>query len=112
MARDQSDFDRPEKDDLGSNDGPQPGPDGVLDSSRAGAKGEADELPLRRVDRTLLEALVCPVRRTTLLYDAEHQELISPAADLAYPIEDGVPILVPQFARPLTDADRTRHRIR
>ena len=55
------------------------------------------------VDRKLLEMLVCPLTKTTLEYDAERQELISRAAKLAYPIRDGVPIMLPDEARPLKD---------
>ena len=54
-----------------------------------------------RADPRLLEMLVCPVTRATLSYDAERQELISRAAKLAYPIRDGVPIMLPDEARPL-----------
>ena len=55
----------------------------------------------RKVDPRLLEILVCPVTRATLSYDAARQELISRAAKLAYPIRDGVPIMLPEEARPL-----------
>jgi uncharacterized protein YbaR (Trm112 family) len=55
----------------------------------------------RTVDPKLLEILVCPVTKTTLEYDAERQELISPAARLAYPIRDGIPILLEEEARRL-----------
>ena len=58
---------------------------------------------VRRVDPRLLEILVCPVTRSTLSYDAERQELISRAAKLAYPIRDGVPIMLPEEARDLSD---------
>ena len=54
------------------------------------------------VDPKLLEILVCPVTKTTLRYDAEKAELISDAAKLAYPIRDGVPIMIPAEARKLT----------
>jgi hypothetical protein len=54
-----------------------------------------------RIDPKLLEILVCPVTKTTLHYDAEAQELISRAAKLAYPIRDGIPIMLPDEARPL-----------
>ncbi len=56
-----------------------------------------------RVDPRLLEILVCPVTRSTLSYDSQRQELISRAAKLAYPIRDGVPIMLPEEARPLED---------
>jgi uncharacterized protein YbaR (Trm112 family) len=55
------------------------------------------------VDPKLLEILVCPLTRTTLEYDAERQELVSRAAKLAYPIRDGIPIMLPDEARPLEE---------
>lgn len=57
----------------------------------------------RTVDPKLLEILVCPVTKTTLEYDRERQELISPAAKLAFPIRDGIPILLEEEARRLED---------
>jgi len=57
----------------------------------------------RKVDPKLLEILVCPVTKTHLEYDAEKQELISKAAGLAYPIRDGIPIMLPDEARELKD---------
>jgi uncharacterized protein YbaR (Trm112 family) len=53
------------------------------------------------IDPKLLEILVCPLTKTTLEYDAERQELVSRAAKLAYPIRDGIPIMLPDEARPL-----------
>lgn len=53
------------------------------------------------VDKKLLEILVCPVTKTTLEYDKDAQELISRAAHLAYPIRDGIPIMLPDEARKL-----------
>ena len=53
------------------------------------------------VDPRLLEILVCPVTKATLEYDAARQELISRAAKLAYPIRDGIPIMLPEEARQL-----------
>ncbi|MGE0734591.1 MAG: Trm112 family protein [Alphaproteobacteria bacterium] len=53
------------------------------------------------VDPKLLEILVCPVTHQPLRYDAAKQELISDAAHLAYPIRDGIPIMLPEEARPL-----------
>ena len=50
-------------------------------------------------DRRMLEALVCPVTNAVLTYDAERQELISKAAGLAYPIRDGIPIMLAEEAR-------------
>ena len=52
-------------------------------------------------DEALLEMLVCPVTRTPLRYDAEAHELVSEAAKLAYPIRGGIPIMLPEEARPL-----------
>lgn len=56
-----------------------------------------------RVDPKLLELLVCPLTKETLEYDAARQELISRRAKLAYPIRDGIPIMLPEEARQLTD---------
>jgi len=53
------------------------------------------------VDPRLLEVLVCPVTRGRLTWDRERQELVSPGAKLAYPIRDGVPIMLPEEARKL-----------
>jgi uncharacterized protein len=55
--------------------------------------------PSESVDPKLLEILVCPLTKCPLEYDAEHQELISRAAKLAYPIRDGIPIMLPEEAR-------------
>jgi uncharacterized protein YbaR (Trm112 family) len=52
-------------------------------------------------DRRMLEALVCPETRAPLAYDAEAQELISRAAHLAYPIRNGIPIMLVDEARKL-----------
>lgn len=57
------------------------------------------------VDPKLLEILVCPATKQPLRYDADAQELISPAARLAYPIREGVPILLEDEARPLETAE-------
>lgn len=55
------------------------------------------------VDPKLLEILVCPVTKTALHYDRNAQELVSKAAGLAFPIRDGVPIMLVDEARPLED---------
>jgi uncharacterized protein len=55
------------------------------------------------IDPKLLEILVCPVTKTVLEYDRERQELISRAARLAYPIRDGIPIMLAEEARPLEE---------
>ena len=59
----------------------------------------------RKVDPRLLELLVCPLTKTRLVYDADKQELVSRAAGLAYPIRDGIPIMLSEEARALTDDD-------
>ena len=57
-------------------------------------------------DPKLLEILVCPLTKTTLIYDRDKQELISRAAGLAYPIRGGVPIMLAGEARTLNDDER------
>ena len=57
------------------------------------------EAPL--FDRRMLEALVCPVTQSALGYDAERQELVSKAAHMAFPIRDGIPIMLVSEARAL-----------
>jgi uncharacterized protein len=57
------------------------------------------ERPEGTVDPKLLEILVCPITKAPLEYDAARQELISRAAKLAYPIRDGIPIMLPEEAR-------------
>ena len=59
--------------------------------------------PTPKVDPRLLEVLVCPVTHGPLDYDREAGELISRSARLAYPIRDGVPVMLPEEARELTD---------
>lgn len=59
----------------------------------------------REVDPALLEILVCPVTRGALHYDRAAQELISRSARLAYPIRDGVPIMLESEARELSDSE-------
>ncbi len=56
-----------------------------------------------RIDPKLLELLVCPLTKGPLDYDAAAQELISRQAKLAYPIRDGIPIMLPEEARVLPD---------
>ena len=64
-----------------------------------------DDIPVEatRIDPKLLEILVCPLTKGRLDYDAERQELVSRQAKLAYPIRDGIPIMLPEEARPLTE---------
>lgn len=54
-------------------------------------------------DPKLLELLVCPLTKKPLVYDRENSELISKAAKLAFPIRDGIPIMLPSEARALDD---------
>ncbi len=56
------------------------------------------------VDPRLLEILVCPLTKQTLTYDRVRNELVSTAAGLAYPIRDGIPIMLPDEARRLDEA--------
>jgi hypothetical protein len=56
---------------------------------------------MREADPKLLELLVCPLTKTRLVYNHERQELISRAARLAYPIREGIPIMLPDQAREL-----------
>ena len=53
------------------------------------------------VDRRMLESLVCPVTQAVLSYDAERKELVSKAANLAFPVRDGIPIMLVSEARAL-----------
>ena len=61
--------------------------------------------PHADIDPRLLEILVCPVSRGPLVYDRERQELVSAAARLAYPIRDGIPVMLEAEARRLTDEE-------
>jgi hypothetical protein len=60
------------------------------------------------IDPKLLEILVCPLTKSTLRYDREAQELISVEAGLAYPIRDGIPIMLVDEARRLDDTEQAR----
>ena len=59
----------------------------------------------RRMDKKLLELLVCPVTKGPLDFDRERQELLSRSARLAYPVRNGIPILLENEARPLSDEE-------
>ena len=59
------------------------------------------DTPAPAFDRRMLEALVCPLTQSRLSYDAERQELVSEAARLAFPIRDGIPIMLVDEARRL-----------
>lgn len=58
------------------------------------------------IDPRLLEILVCPLTKSPLRYDRERQELVSLEAGLAYPIRDGIPIMLVDEARPLDEAEK------
>jgi uncharacterized protein YbaR (Trm112 family) len=57
------------------------------------------------VDSKLLELLVCPVTKGPLTYDKERQELISKSARLAYPVRDGIPVMLEEEARKLSPSE-------
>jgi uncharacterized protein len=59
----------------------------------------------RAMDKKLLELIVCPVTKGPLEYDRDRQELVSRSARLAYPVRDGIPVLLEEEARPLTDSE-------
>jgi len=65
------------------------------------AKPAADE----QIDPRLLEILVCPRTKTSLIYDEVRKELVSRAARLAYPIREGIPIMLEDEARPLDEEE-------
>jgi len=59
------------------------------------------------IDPRLLEILVCPLTKGPLRYDRQRQELVSLEAGLAYPIRDGIPIMLVDEARPLEEAEKS-----
>jgi len=63
------------------------------------------------IDPKLLEILVCPLTKSPLRYDREAQELISDEAGLAYPIRDGIPIMLVDEARALRDDEKPAKRL-
>ena len=69
------------------------------DTEQASVGPESEE----RVDPILLQLLVCPLTKTRLKYDPEKNELISKAAGLAFPIKNGVPLMIEEAARQLED---------
>ncbi|OOG24534.1 tetraacyldisaccharide 4'-kinase [Thioalkalivibrio denitrificans] len=60
------------------------------------------------MDKRLLDILVCPVTKGPLIYDKGNEELISRSARLAYPIRDGIPVMLEDEARQLTDDELDR----
>jgi hypothetical protein len=75
-------------------DEPDPSPEPAGDEPATAPRGPG-------FDPRMLEALVCPQTHGVLVYDAERQELVSRAAHLAYPIRDGIPIMLAAEARAL-----------
>ena len=65
--------------------------------------GKTSDKSYSKIDSKLLDILVCPLTKTPLVYDMERQELISKMAQLAYPIRDGIPIMLTEEARKITD---------
>ena len=63
------------------------------------------------IDPQLLEILVCPLTKGPLVYDRAAQELLSAEAGLAYPIRDGIPIMLVDEARPLRDDEKTTQKL-
>ena len=57
------------------------------------------------MDKKLLEILVCPVTKGPLIYDKNKQELLSKSARLAYPVRDGIPVMLEEEARPLSEEE-------
>lgn len=80
-------------------------------SNEATAKGNAPKAAAATgyaVDPKLLEMLACPLTKTPLVWSPDKNELISRAARLAYPVRDGVPIMLPSEARTLEDDEFSR----
>ena len=61
-------------------------------------------------DPQLLNLLVCPLTKSALVYEKEQQELISPAAGLAYPIRDGIPVMLEDETRQLEETERAKYK--
>jgi uncharacterized protein YbaR (Trm112 family) len=72
-----------------------------MSDNQANSSPSQGPAPGGEVDPALLEILVCPVTKGPLRYDRARGELISDSARLAYPIRDGIPIMLPDEARPL-----------
>jgi uncharacterized protein YbaR (Trm112 family) len=72
-----------------------------MEATMSDAKREPQTARNAPIDPRLLEILVCPLTKGPLEYDADKQELISRRAKLAFPIRDGIPIMLPEEARRL-----------
>jgi uncharacterized protein len=68
--------------------------------------------PEAGLDPRLLELLVCPLTKAPLRYDRQRNELVSDQAGLAYPIRDGIPIMLAEEARPLGDGEAVPREVR
>lgn len=75
-------------------------------SAEKDANTEQQISPGATTDRRVLELLICPVSRGRLIYDKNRQELVSPLVRIAFPIRDGIPIMVPSEARELEADER------
>ena len=64
----------------------------------------------REPDPRLLALLVCPLTKKPLVYEKSQQELVSPEAGLAYPIRDGIPVMLEDQTRPLEETERARYK--
>ena len=62
------------------------------------------------MDKRLLDILVCPVTKAPLVWDPDKQELLCKASRLAYPVRDGIPVMLEDQARPLSDEEAARLR--
>lgn len=60
------------------------------------------------MDKRLLDILVCPVTKAPLVWDADKQELLCKASRLAYPVRDGIPVMLEEEARTLSDEELAR----
>lgn len=63
---------------------------------------------MSEVDPKLLEILVCPLTKVPLRYDRNRQELISDRAGLAYPVRDGIPVMLPEEAREIEEHEKKK----
>ncbi|MCC2097436.1 MAG: Trm112 family protein [Hyphomicrobiales bacterium] len=72
-----------------------------MDTNKSQTENDQPATTHLQIDPRLIEILVCPLTRTTLIYDKDKQELVSKAANLAYPIRDGIPIMLTYEARRL-----------
>ncbi len=76
------------------------------DKAKVAKVATKDASTINRIDPKLLEILVCPVTKQPLEYNSEKHELVSPAARLAYPIRDGIPIMLMEEARNLDEEQK------